>query len=212
MKLRMPPGQSGVDSLLSAILELLAELSEPCILVLDDYHLIANPLVHHSMSALLEHAPSSFRILMISRTIPSIPLSRLRVSKRLSQLNAEDLRFTIEEADDLQRLTLSNPLTETELALLEAKTEGWAAGLLLAFLSLQNRQDTAAYIQAFSGSHRYIFDYLADEVLGGLDAPLLDFLLLTSIADRFTAELADAITRNKMPIFFWTCWRRAIFF
>ncbi|MFF2888739.1 LuxR C-terminal-related transcriptional regulator [Paenibacillus sp. NPDC057967] len=197
MQDRMPPGESNIDTLISAILELVSMLSEPCVLVLDDYHLVANPLIHDSMSAFLEHASSSVHVILISRTIPPLPLSRLRVSKQLSQFHTEDLRFTIEEAEELQRLTLKNPLAAEELVLLGEKTEGWAAGLLLAFMSLQHRQDAVAYIKAFSGSHRYIFDYLADEVLGRLDERLLDFLLLTSIADRFTAELANAITANQ---------------
>ncbi|RJX38120.1 hypothetical protein D3P09_18815 [Paenibacillus pinisoli] len=194
---RMPEEDSVIDSLLTAILELMSLLSEPCILVLDDYHSIANPLIHNSMSAFLEHIPSSIRLIMISRTMPPLPMSRLRVSKQLSQLNIEDLRFTTGEAKALGRLTLAEPLTSEELALLEKKTEGWAAGLLLAFMSLQNRQDASVFIQAFSGSQRYIFDYLADEVLSRLDDRLLRFLLLTSIVDRFSAELANAITEEQ---------------
>ncbi|WP_165861228.1 LuxR C-terminal-related transcriptional regulator [Paenibacillus paeoniae] len=197
MDLRMSPGDSGIDSLLSAVLELVSKLSDSCVLVMDDYHRVSNPLVHNSMSAFLEHVPSSLRVILISRNIPPFPLSRLRVSRQLSQLNTEELRFTMEEAEELQRMMLMNPLTAEELALLEEKTEGWAAGLLLAFMSFQDRQDVGGYIQAFSGSHRYIFDYLADEVLGRLDEQLLHFLLLTSIADRFTAELANAITANQ---------------
>jgi len=194
---RMSLEDSVIDPLLSAVLELVSQLSEPCVLVLDDYHSITNPLIHNSMSAFLEHIPSSIRLIMISRTIPPFPLSRLRLSKQLSQLDVEDLRFTTQEAEALGRLTLAEPLTSEELALLEEKTEGWAAGLLLAFMSLQNRQDASVFIQAFSGSQRYIFDYLADEVLNRLDDRLLQFLLLTSIVDRFTAELANAITEEQ---------------
>ncbi|MFF2481462.1 LuxR C-terminal-related transcriptional regulator [Paenibacillus sp. NPDC058071] len=166
-------------------------------LVLDDYHVITNKDVQESLAFFTEHLPARSRLLLLSRTIPNLPLPRLRVSKQLLHIDANELRFTIDEADELQKLSLEKPMPLEDLARLEQKTEGWAAGLLLAFLSVDKRSDVSAFIDSFSGSHRYVIDYLVDEVLNRQEGELQRFLLQLSVLDRFCPSLADAVTERS---------------
>jgi LuxR family maltose regulon positive regulatory protein len=147
------------------------------LLVLDDYHLIDSQAVHVSLRFLLEHLPPGLRLVLASRSDPPLPLARLRASGQLAELRADDLRFTTDEAAALLREALGADLPDAAVAVLAARTEGWAAGLQLAALSLRGQEDAAGFVAAFSGSHRYVLDYLAGEVLDRQAEELRGFLL-----------------------------------
>ncbi|WP_160497405.1 LuxR C-terminal-related transcriptional regulator [Paenibacillus dendrobii] len=185
---------SSMEAMMSFYLNEICTITEPFVLVLDDYHLIRDASVLESLAFFLEYLPEHIRLMIISRAHPSLPLSRLRVRKQLSEVGAADLRFTIDEITALQEKSLSNVLLPEHIALLEQKTEGWAAGLILAFLSMEGRSDVTPFIQSFSGNHRYIFDYLMDEVLLRQTEEFQVFLLQTSILNYMNASLTDAVT------------------
>jgi LuxR family transcriptional regulator, maltose regulon positive regulatory protein len=165
------------------------------LLVLDDYHLVDSGPVHESVAFLLENLPPVLRVVMSGRADPPLPLARLRARGQLAELRAADLRFTPEEAEALLGEAAGPGLPGTAVAALVARTEGWAAGLQLAGLSLRGHpEDAAGFVAAFSGSHRFVLDYLADEVLDGLSGQVRAFLLETSVLERLSGELCDAVT------------------
>lgn len=167
----------------------------PSFLVLDDYHALTNPYVHDLIRVLLPHLPPHFRLLLVTREDPPFPLGRLRVRGELVEARMKDLCFTLEEAQEfLQAMGLA--LRREAVASCAERTEGWAAGLQLAALSLQGRspEETEAFLAVFSGSHRYVIDYLVDEVLGRQAPALRGFLRRTAVLDRFTPQLCDAVT------------------
>ncbi len=167
------------------------------LLVLDDYHLIRSDVVHESFGFLLEHRPPQLRVVLASRSDPPLSLARLRARGQLAEVRAADLRFTIGEAGALLQVLMASPgraLSDDVVAALAARTEGWAAGLQLAALSLRGQSDVAGYVAAFTGSQRYVLDYLAEEVLEGQDEPLRTFLVETSVLERLSGPLCDAMT------------------
>src|SRR5439155_26612776 len=161
-------------------------------LVLDDYHLVDSGPVHESVAFLLESLPPGLRVVVSSRADPPLPLARLRARGQLAELRAADLRFTHEEAAALLGEAAGPGLPGTAVAALMARTEGWAAGLRLAGLSLRRHADAAGFAAAFSGSHRFVLDYLGDEVLAGQPGQVRAFLLETSVLERLSGELCDA--------------------
>jgi len=163
-------------------------------LVLDDYHLIESQPVHRSLGLLLGHLPAGLRLVVASRSDPPLPLARLRARGQLTEIRAAELRFTREEAAALLRTAAGRDLPESAVAGLVIRTEGWAAGLQLAALSLRGREDVAGFVASFSGDHRYVLDYLAEEVLERQPERLRGFLLETSVLDRLCGPLCDAIT------------------
>ena len=173
----------------------LDQLPEPSILILDDYHVIDTPAVHAALQFLLDHLPPQLRLVIASRTDPDLPLARWRVRRELTELRAADLRFTADEAATFVRDVMGVPLSAADITMLEARTEGWIAGLQLAALSLQDRpaDQIGPFIAAFAGSHHYVVDYLVNEVLARLPAHLQTFLLQTSILDRLCGPLCDAV-------------------
>jgi LuxR family maltose regulon positive regulatory protein len=181
-------------AILTLLLNDLEALSTPLTLVLDDYHLITTPAIHEGLVFLIDHLPPFYYLVITTRIDPPLPLARWRVRNRLTEIRADDLRFRGEEAaiflNELMGLTLS----AAEIATLEARTEGWIAGLQLAALSMQGREDVSNFIQAFSGSHRHVLGYLIDEVLNRRPEGTLDFLLQTSILERLSASSCDAVT------------------
>jgi LuxR family maltose regulon positive regulatory protein len=197
-----PPPPQSFEGVVTALLNELAErpAAEQPLLVLDDYHLIAAPRVHAAVQFLLDHLPPGLRLVLATRSDPPLRLGRLRARGELTELRAADLRFTETEAAALLRGTpAGRGLTGAAVEALTAKTEGWAAGLTLAGLALaglspQSRDDTGAFVAAFSGSHRYVLDYLAEEVLDRQDPQVRTFLLETSVLGRLTADLCDAVT------------------
>jgi LuxR family maltose regulon positive regulatory protein len=171
----------------------LAGVAEEVVLVLDDYHLVQAPQVHQSLGFLLEHLPASLRLVVASRADPPLPLARLRGRGQLAELREADLRFTPEEAAELLRVAVGPGLPEAAVTALAGRTEGWVAGLQMAALSLQGRADPAGFVANFSGSHRYVLDYLAEEVLDRQPEPLRSFLLETSVLERLSGPLCDAV-------------------
>jgi LuxR family transcriptional regulator, maltose regulon positive regulatory protein len=181
-----------LEALLTNLVNKLNEKPTPLSLVLDDYHVIQNGSVHKAMNFLLEHAPPHFTVLMTTRNDPPLPLPRWRVRGELTEVRASDLRFSFEETHQfLQNLGLE--LTPEDVESLGQRTEGWAVGLQLAALSLQQEEDKTAFIKAFAGDHRYVLDYLMDEVLERQDETVQTFLLKTSVLGRFCSSLCDAV-------------------
>lgn len=163
-------------------------------LILDDYHVIDAEDVHSSVVFLLEHAPPELRVVLAGRVDPPLPLARWRARGRLAQLTAADLRFTEEEAASLLREAVTPELDRDAVAVLVARTEGWAAGLQLAALSLHGRPHVGDFVEQFSGSHRYVLDYLTEEVLEGQPPDIQQFLVETSVLEGLTGPLCDAVT------------------
>jgi LuxR family maltose regulon positive regulatory protein len=190
----LPP--DSFEGLVTALINELAAGSGPdeVLLVLDDYHLIDSGPVHESVAFLLENLPPGLAVVVSSRADPPLPLARLRARGQLAELRAADLRFTPEEAAALLGETAGPGLPGAAVAALLARTEGWAAGLQLAGLSLRGQADPAGFAAAFSGSHRFVLDYLADEVLDRQTDQVRSFLLETSVLERLSGELCDAVT------------------
>jgi LuxR family maltose regulon positive regulatory protein len=190
-------------TLLTLLINELAAISEQFILVLDDYHNIETKAIDQALTYFIEHIPPRMHLVMTSRVDPNLSLSRLRAQGQLNELRSTDLRFSqAETARFLEQMTGLN-LTVAEVAALDRRTEGWIAGLQMAALSLQQRGAAAVgqFIEEFSGSHRYIMDYLVDEVLHGQPAEVQTFLLSTSILDQLCAPLCDAILpASEIPI------------
>jgi LuxR family maltose regulon positive regulatory protein len=176
-----PPAPPSFEGLVTALInEMAAQPGEDeFLLVLDDYHLIDTQQVHKPLLFLLEHLPASLHLVLASRSDPPLPLARLLAGRQLTELRADDLRFTAEEAAALLRETAGDVMPAAAVAALTARTEGWAAGLQLAGLALREQPDPAGFVAAFGGSHRYVLDYLAEEVLGGQSEQVRGFLLET---------------------------------
>ena len=164
----------------------------PCVLVLDDYHVISEPAIHEVVLFLLDHVPA-LRWIINTRSDPALPLGRLRARQQLLELRAADLRFSVEETTWLLNELMGFALPNNAVQELQTKTEGWIAGLQLAGLAMQSNPDHTRFIHDFYGSHRYVADYLADEVLRHLPDQTQDFLLQTSLVERLCADLCDAV-------------------
>ena len=194
-----PPAPSSYEGLVTALINELAAGSGAggALLVLDDYHLIDSAAVHTSLGFLLEHRPPGLRVVLASRSDPPLALARLRGRGQLAELRVAELRFSGAEAAALLRQGAAGPgaaLPDTVVAALAARTEGWAAGLQLAALSLRGQPDAAGFTAAFTGSHRYVLDFLTEEVLERQPGQLREFLLETSVLERLSGELCDAVT------------------
>ena len=191
-----PPASVSFGPLVTALVNELADQpgEDDLLLVLDDYHLVSSEPVHASVGFLLEHRPPRLHLVLASRSDPPLPLARLRGRGQLAELRATELRFTFEEAAALLREAADPGLPDAVAAALAARTEGWAAGLQLAGLSLRGQADAAGFVAAFTGSHRYILDFLAEEVLDRQDEELRAFLLETSVLERLSGPLCDAVT------------------
>ena len=189
--LRAAPAEP--EPALAELLNVLAEHPEQLALVLDDYHTIINPAIHEAVSFLIDHAPPQLQLIIASRIDPPLPLARWRVRGELVEIRAADLRFTPDEAIQFFAETIGLRLDADAAAALDARTEGWAAALHLAALSLQGQADVSGFIGTFSGSHRHVVDYLVEEVLARQSNHIRAFLLQTSILERMCGPLCDAI-------------------
>src|SRR5512133_2126565 len=189
-----PPVPPSFEGLVTALINELAAQPDRVLLVLDDYHLVDAETVHASLAFLVEHLPASLRLLLAGRTDPPLPLARLRASGQLAELRAAELRFTVEEAAAVLREAVGNDLPAAAVAALTARTEGWVAGLQLAALSLRGQSDVAGFVAMFSGSHRYILDFLSEEVLDRQPEQVRTFLLETSVLERLSGPLCDAVS------------------
>ena len=185
-----PPNEAGLVALLND----LDAISNDVVLVLDDYHVIDARDVQDGMAFLLEHLPPQIHLVIASRTDPALPLARLRGRGELAEIRAADLRFTPGEAAAYLNGVMGLALTAADVAALEGRTEGWIAALQLAALSMQGREDVTAFIDGFAGDDRYIVDFLAEEVLQRQPEHVQHFLLQTSILDRLSGPLCDAVT------------------
>jgi LuxR family maltose regulon positive regulatory protein len=182
------------ESILTSLLNEIALLPDPLVLVLDDLHVIDARPIDLALTFLLDHLPPTLRLVITTREDPRLPLARLRARGELTELRAAELRFTTHEAAGFLNEVMGLALAPTDVAALEARTEGWVAGLQLAALSMQGRQDIPAFIEAFAGDDRYIVDYLTEEVLLRQPERVRTFLLQTSILDRLSGALCDAVT------------------
>jgi LuxR family transcriptional regulator, maltose regulon positive regulatory protein len=190
-----PPIEIVLTSLLNALVDRAANrpITEPEVFVLDDYHVIETPAIHQAMSFLIDHLPQMLHVVIATREDPPLPLSRLRARSQLVELRAERLRFSHAEASALLIDTMGLQLSDADIRPLEQRTEGWAAGLQLAALALRNRQDYRDFLEAFTGSNRFVADYLVDEVFARQPAHIQRFLLQTSLLDRMCGSLCDAV-------------------
>jgi LuxR family transcriptional regulator, maltose regulon positive regulatory protein len=190
---QLPP----IETLLAIVLNELSAMPHQLVLVLDDYHVIEASPIHDGIAYLLDHLPPQIHLVIASRADPSVPLARLRGRGDLAEIRAADLRFTPAEAAAFLNGAMGLDLSAQQVAALELRTEGWIAALQLAALSLQGRDDIAAFITAFTGNDRYIVDYLVAEVLQRQPEHVRTFLLQTSILDRLSAPLCDAVTGQE---------------
>jgi LuxR family transcriptional regulator, maltose regulon positive regulatory protein len=174
---------------------LLNELSKgkPIHIILDDYHLITAEDVHKAVAFFLEHLPAQVHVLIASRTVPPLPLAKLRAKGQLGELRADDLRFSHEEVKAFLSGAMNLSLSEEEVTLLEERTEGWIVGLQLAALSLQKETDPTAFIKAFAGDNRFVLDYLLDEVFARQAPEVQNFLLTSAVLERFCASSCNAL-------------------
>jgi len=184
------------DLFLTSLINDIAATPQPFILVLDDYHLIHTLPIHRQLAFLLEHQPPHMHLVIVSREDPPLPLSRLRARGQVMDIRQGDLQFSAEEAADFLRRTMALDLPPADIAILQRRTEGWIAGLQLAALSVQHSADPRRFVAEFAGSQRYILDYLIEEVFQRQEPGVQDFLVQTSILDRLTAPLCDAVTER----------------
>ena len=205
-----PPAPSSFEDLVTTLINELAarQEAEQTLLVFDDYHVIGSQPVHDSLGFLLEHRPTGLCVVLASRSDPPLALARLRARGQLAEVRAAELRFTGDEAAALLRHAAPGSglaLPDAAAAALAERTEGWAAGLQLAALSLREQDDVAGFVAAFTGSHRYILDYLAEEVLERQSEQVRTFLLETSVLERLSGALCDAVTAVRAAR---RCWSR----
>jgi len=185
------------EAILTALLNEITTLPEPFVLVLDDYHMIDAKSVDSALTSLVEHLPPQMHLVIATREDPHLPLARLRARGHLTELRAADLRFTASEAAAFLTQGMGLSLSAADIAALENRTEGWITGLQLAALSMQGNPDISGFIQAFAGDHRYIVDYLVEEVLQRQPASVRNFLLQTSILDQLSGSLCNAVTGQQ---------------
>ena len=185
-----------IESLLTALINEISDIDHDFVLVLDDYHTIESSTIHSAIAFLLDQLPAQMHLVIISRTDPPLPLARLRGRALMAEIRAGDLRFNRDETAIFMNEVMELGITDTDIAALESRAEGWITGLHMAALSLQGRKDTSDFIIAFTGSHRFILDYLIDEVLQKQPVDIQDFLLKTSILDRLTPPLCDVVTER----------------
>ncbi len=186
------------EVVLTSLINDLDQTGRDLALVLDDYHAIHNAAVHDAVAFLLEHQPQRLHLLIVTRSDPPLPLTRLRARAQVAELRASDLRFSTGEAARFLNEVMRLGLDPSSVALLEQRTEGWIAGLQMAALSMRDRQDTAGFLAGFSGTNRYILDYLLEEVLASLPAGVQEFMLRTSILDRLSAGLCAALAGEEV--------------
>ncbi len=190
------PEPPSTETLLIPLLNGITETPAPLLLVLDDYHTITTRQIHEGLGFFLNHQPPHVHLAIATRADPPLPLSLLRGRGLLTELYQRDLRFTSEEAATLLNRVMDLPLSPEEIEALERRTEGWIAGLQMAAVSMRGCTDRATFVRAFSSSNRYIFDYLVEEVLRRQPPHVRRFLLRTSILDRLSGDLCEAVIRS----------------
>jgi LuxR family maltose regulon positive regulatory protein len=193
MGLLQSPQPLPIERILTALLNEITTIPDNFVLVLDDYHLIEAQPIDEALTFLLDHLPPQMHLVITTREDPQLPRARYRARGQLTELRASDLRFIPSEAAGFLNQVMGLNLSAEDIAALESRTEGWIAGLQMAALSMQGREDTASFIQAFTGSHHFILDYLVEEVLQRQPERVRSFLLKTAILDRLSGPLCDAV-------------------
>lgn len=188
-----------IEVILTDLVNEITTIPDQFIIVLDDYHSVESKQVDQAMSFLVDHLPPQMHLLISSREDPSLPLARLRARGQLTELRAADLRFSPSEAADFLNQVMGLSLSSEDVAALETRTEGWIAGLQMAALSIQGLSETGSFIRSFTGSHRFILDYLMEEVLDRQSEEVQSFLLRTSILERLCGPLCDAFSSGNLP-------------
>lgn len=192
--LPLPAGPGGDHGIVTALINSIDASAGDMVLVLDDYHVVNSPLIHEGVAFLLNRLPRRLHVVIATRSDPPLPLARFRVQGRFAELRDVHLRFTTSETDGFLRQVWQLDLAPDAISALEGRTEGWVVGLQLAALSLQHRSDPDALLGVFTGSHRYVLDYLTEEVLERQPDRIRTFLLHNSVLDRMTAPLCNAVT------------------
>lgn len=190
------PQISSLTIIFDELLNELAVLETRVCLVLDDFHVITNPVIHQAVEYFIDHQPAQVHLLLTTRVDPPLPLARLRTRNQMTEIRARDLRFTLDETRQFFNQSMRLNLSAEAVQTIEMRTEGWAAGMQLAALALQNLPDQQDFLSDFGGSHRYVIDYLLDEVLKRQPPDIREFLVKTSVLPRFNAELCQAVTGN----------------
>jgi LuxR family transcriptional regulator, maltose regulon positive regulatory protein len=196
---------SSIKEIWEILASQIASIPSPFVLILDDYHVIEAPTIHDGLSFVLEQMPPSMHLVISTRADPPLPVARLRVLSELLELRVEDLRFSSEETAEFLELWVGKELSTADRRELESRTEGWIAGLQLAAMAMQglavhasaNEDNLSAFVHRLSGSNRFIMDYLVEEVIQHLPENSRSFLLQTSILERLTASLCDAVTNRQ---------------
>ena len=186
-----------LQQILGLLVNDLYGLDQLVILVLEDYHLIENEKIDQFIELLLQQAVAKLHLVITTREDPNLPLMRLRVRNQLTEIRAADLSFSLNEADEFFSNVMGVHLPKREMEILESRTEGWAAGLQLAALSLKDSVDKAKFVEAFGGTHRHVLDYLIEEVLKSQTGDLKEFLRHTSMLDQLSPSLCEAVTGQK---------------
>jgi LuxR family maltose regulon positive regulatory protein len=184
------------EALLTPLLNDLSTTPDEVWLVLDDYHVVIDPEVRGGVTFFLDHLPATVHVLISTRADPDLPLPRWRVRGELVEVRASDLRFTLDETTDYLHTSAGLALDPADVAALEQRTEGWIAALQLAAVSMRGRADPSGFIARFAGTDRYVVDYLVEEVLADQPEDIRDFLLQTSVVDRLTGPLCDALAER----------------
>ncbi len=188
------PQPPSAEAIITALVNELASLSGPLVLVLDDYHAIASAAVNGAVAFLLENLPPNLHLVISTRADPPIPVARLRSRGQVVEVRADDLRFTPGEAAAFLNQTMGLELSPEQVAALDERAEGWIAGLQMAALSMRGREDVDGFIRAFAGTHRFIMDYLLEEVLAREPEEVRAFLLQTAVLTRLSGPLCDGVT------------------
>ena len=183
-----------VETILSTLINELLALPDLLSIVLDDYHMIETPEIHDGLAFFVEHIPPQLRLIITTRTDPPLPLARMRVRNQLLELRSADLRFLPQQIEAFFTDVMGLTLTSDEVEVLDSRVEGWVAGLQLAGLALQGKENRAEFIASFAGEHHYVLDYLGDEILDRQPEGIQQFLLQTSILERLNADLCNVVT------------------
>ncbi|MBN2500819.1 MAG: hypothetical protein JXB38_08585 [Anaerolineales bacterium] len=187
------PQPPSLESIATTIVNEMSSLKEKIILVLDDYHIIDAKPVDRILSYLLSNMPPQLHLVISTREDPNLPLAGLRAQRLLNEMRAEDLRFSQREASEFLKETMGLNIAPDDISALEARTEGWIAGIQLAAISMRGYQDIPQFIKSFTGSHHYVMDYLVEEVLQQQPEAIKNFLFSTSILDRMCGPLCEAV-------------------
>jgi LuxR family maltose regulon positive regulatory protein len=191
------PQPQPTESVLTSLINEVAALPDSIIVILDDYHHIDSPAVDETLDFLLKCLPPQLHLIIATRIDPQLPLARLRARSQLTELRAIDLRFTASEAAEFLNRVMGLNLPAADISALDIRTEGWIAGLQLAAISMRGNKDATTFVKSFTGSHRFVLDYLIEEVLEQQSETIQTFLLQTSILNRLTGSLCDKLTSKS---------------